>query len=114
MDFNESDHDMEKQFFELGEIKEEIANWRDKYYNLDKEDYLESYEQATGADGKDLPIDLDVFFVNPSKRGEDISISYNITRTDLGPFEFDDDKFREFLGRVTHLRTTYRVRHTLD
>jgi len=89
------------------------------YYNIDKIDLLEKYTQYTyfdegsGVDFVSQPI-LNAFFIRNNQRSQfQDALDYNLTETNLGPFEWEKDELRDFISQLTHFKIIYELKHKI-
>lgn len=100
-------------FFSTKEIQDFASESVNNYYNLETGDFLENYKLARVELSPGVvdikPVRLDVFYRRAAARSMFKNLQYNLTQSDLGPFELPQKEFQLFLSNTTHLQLKYFI-----
>mmetsp|Transcript_31 Transcript_31/g.26 ORF Transcript_31/g.26 Transcript_31/m.26 type:complete len:153 (-) Transcript_31:1438-1896(-) len=112
VDFNDLN-----MFFDYEELREYVHKSIQNYEDIENIGTLEKYTQLfqRAADGTEFIIRplLEVYFIRGDRRDYFPDINFNLTTTDLGPFELEGGDLRHFLSNLTEFRITYLLKHKI-
>ena len=105
-------------YYRLEELTDHVNQTIYNYYNMNQSNLLEEYEfviyenETTRQDFVSQPV-LDAYFMRFDDRKYFEGIDYNLTKTNLGPFELEQKELTSFLRNLTNFRINFELKHKI-